>query len=39
MIRRIAYAVIYFFWVIIPAGMGGAPWHRFHPMFKLERDK
>jgi hypothetical protein len=37
--KRVLYGIVYFFWVCLPAGMGGAPWHRFHRIFKLEREK
>lgn len=36
--RRILYAILHYFWVCLPAGMGGAPWHRYHKIFKLEKD-
>lgn len=37
--RRIAYAVLYFFWVCIPVGMGCPPVHRWNKLFKLENDR
>lgn len=35
MIKALKY-LVFFIWVVIPQGMGGAPWHRYHKIFKLE---
>jgi hypothetical protein len=37
-VRRALYAILYYFWVSLPAGMGMPPWHRLHPIFKLEQE-
>lgn len=36
-LKRIGYCVVYYLWVCLPAGMGAAPWHRLHKIFKLEK--
>ncbi len=37
-VKQVLRVIVFFFWAILPVGMGGAPWHRFHKVFKLERD-
>lgn len=34
--RRAAYWLVYFLWVIVPSGMGAPPWHRWNSVFKFE---
>lgn len=35
--HHVAWGIIKWILVWIPAGMGCPPWHRFHPIFKIER--
>lgn len=36
--KRLLYAILYFLWICVPAGLGCPPVHRWNKIFRLEND-